>query len=57
MSLLEREKKKQELDENLYKNSKGEVTTSYIKIQLLKKRKPEQLEEVESLSDSSEENY
>ena len=45
---------KQELDEYLYKNSKGEATTSSIEIQLLKKRKPELLEEDERLLNSSE---
>ena len=45
---------KQELDEYLYKNSKGEVTTSNIEIQLLKKRKPELLEGDERLLNSSE---
>ena len=44
---------KQELDEYLNKNSKGEVTTSSIEIQLLKKRKPELLEEDEHLLNSS----
>ena len=45
---------KQELDEYLNKNSKGELTTSSIEIQLLKKRKPELLEEDERLLNLSE---